>query len=127
MRAGGYRVDLRARPRPLMFARVMFARESAIIPCIASRADSGRLSRIASYTAKCRGSEYLRIVYGPEYLHPTEPFPPRGQAPIAEALRRLGALPVGRHDEFVAVGLGRYRSTQAWHQASLPGRRERGA
>jgi hypothetical protein len=67
------------------------------------------------------------IVYGPEYLHPTEPFPPRGQAPIAEALRRLGALPVGRHDEFVAVGLGRYRSTQAWHRACLPGRRERGA
>lgn len=58
------------------------------------------------------------IVYGPEYLHPTEPFPPRGEAPITEALRRLGAMPIGLHDEFVAVGLGRHRSTAAWHRSS---------
>lgn len=59
------------------------------------------------------------IVYGPAYLHPTEPFPPRGQAPIAEALRRLGATPIGRADEFVAIGLGRHRNTAAWHQAAI--------
>jgi hypothetical protein len=59
------------------------------------------------------------IVYGPKYLHPTEPFPPTGEAPVAEALRRLGATRVGRHDEFVAVGLGRYRNTAAWHEADL--------
>ena len=58
-------------------------------------------------------------VYGPEYLHPTEPFPPRGEAPIAEALRRLGATPIGRRDEFVAVGLGRHRSTAAWYRAAV--------
>lgn len=59
------------------------------------------------------------IVYGPAYLHPSEGFPPRGAAPIAEALRRLGAIAVGRHDEFVMVGLGRYRNTTAWHEAAL--------
>ena len=59
-------------------------------------------------------------VYGPEYLHPAEPFPPRGEAPIDEALRRLGAMPVGWHDEFVAVGLGRHRSTAAWHRSCAP-------
>ncbi|MQA14305.1 MAG: hypothetical protein GEV09_09070 [Pseudonocardiaceae bacterium] len=58
------------------------------------------------------------IVYGPEYLHPTESFPPGG-APITEALRRLGATRVARADEFVAVGLGRHRNTAAWHQAAL--------
>lgn len=58
-------------------------------------------------------------VYGPAYLHPTEPFPSGGEAPIAEALRRLGATSVGRIDEFVAVGLGRYRNTAAWHVATL--------
>jgi hypothetical protein len=59
------------------------------------------------------------IVYGPEYLHPTEPFPPSGEAPVATALRRLGATRVGRDDEFVAVGLGRHRNTAAWHEAAL--------
>jgi hypothetical protein len=57
--------------------------------------------------------------YGPNYLHRTEPFPPRGEAPIAEALRRLGATPLGREDEFVAIGLGRHRNTSAWHMAAL--------
>jgi hypothetical protein len=60
-----------------------------------------------------------KIVYGPAYLHPTEAFPARGEAPVAEALRRLGAMAVGRDDEFVTVGLGRYRNTAAWHEAAL--------
>lgn len=58
------------------------------------------------------------IVYGPEYLHPTEPFPPGGEAPIAVALRRLGAIAVDKNDEFVAVGLGRHRSTDDWYRRS---------
>jgi len=36
-------------------------RESAIMPSIASRAVSGCFSRIASYTSKWRGSEYLKF------------------------------------------------------------------
>lgn len=58
------------------------------------------------------------LVYGPEYLHPTEPFPGSGAAPVTEALRRLGAIPDGRDDEFVAVGLGRHRNTRAWYRAA---------
>lgn len=53
-------------------------------------------------------------VYGPELLHRTEPFPASGGGPIGGALRQLGANAVGRRDEFVAVGLGQERRTEAW-------------
>lgn len=53
-------------------------------------------------------------VVGPEMLHRTEPFPETGGGPFGAALRGLGATSVGRDDEFVAVGLGRFRRTEAW-------------
>jgi len=59
-----------------------------------------------------------QIVYGPRLLVPGEPFPvsdgPYGGSPIVLALRYLGVEAVGRHDEFVVLGLGRHRSTEDW-------------
>jgi hypothetical protein len=54
------------------------------------------------------------LAYGPEMLHRTEPFPATGGGPFGGALRTLGARSEGRHDEFVAVGLGRVRRTEDW-------------
>ena len=59
------------------------------------------------------------LVYGPTMLVPGEPFPVSGGdrlggSPICEALRYLGVEAVGRHDEFVVLGLGRHRSTEDW-------------
>jgi hypothetical protein len=54
------------------------------------------------------------IVLGPCLLGEREPFPETGGGPIGAALRRVGAVRVGRRDEFVASGLGRCRSTGEW-------------
>ena len=64
-----------------------------------------------------------QIVYGPRLLVPGEPFPvsPDGRlggSPFCEALRYLGVEAVGRHDEFVVLGLGRHRSTEEWCAAA---------
>jgi hypothetical protein len=55
-----------------------------------------------------------RIVLGPRILGVREPFPARGGGPIGVALRRVGAVAVGRRDEFIALGLGRCRRTGEW-------------
>lgn len=65
-----------------------------------------------------------QTVYGPELLVPGEPFPvssgdPSRASPIVGALRYLGVEAVGRHDEFVVLGLGRHRSTEEWCAAGL--------
>lgn len=60
------------------------------------------------------------IAYGPTYLHPTEPYPADGATPITETLRRLGVMPDGRDDEFIAVGLGRHINTTDWHRSADP-------
>jgi hypothetical protein len=54
------------------------------------------------------------LVLGPLLLVRGEPFPARGGGPVGAALRRVGAVAVGRRDEFVALGLGRCRSTGEW-------------
>ncbi|GAA4804613.1 hypothetical protein GCM10023200_47470 [Actinomycetospora chlora] len=59
------------------------------------------------------------VVLGPDVLESGDPFPAvtepgRGGSPIVRALRYLGVEAVGRHDEFVALGLGRFRSTEQW-------------
>jgi hypothetical protein len=54
------------------------------------------------------------VVLGPLILGCREPFPARGGGPVGAALRRVGAVAVGRRDEFVALGLGRCRSTGEW-------------
>jgi hypothetical protein len=54
------------------------------------------------------------LAFGPEILHRTEPFPASGGGPFGGALRTLGVRSEGRHDEFVAVGLGRFRRTEDW-------------
>jgi len=54
------------------------------------------------------------LSFGPNMLHRTEPFPDSGGGPFGGALRTLGAQSEGRHDEFVAVGLGRIRRTEDW-------------
>lgn len=53
-------------------------------------------------------------VYGPGLLVPGEPFPTDGTSPFCTALRYLGVQAVGRADEFVVLGLGRYRRTEQW-------------
>ncbi|MGI8333634.1 hypothetical protein ACRYCC_27105 [Actinomadura scrupuli] len=53
------------------------------------------------------------VVLGPLHLGENQPFPITG-TPISQALRRLGVTKGNHHDEFDAVGLGRYRRTEAW-------------
>ncbi|GAA4837454.1 hypothetical protein GCM10023201_28140 [Actinomycetospora corticicola] len=65
------------------------------------------------------------VVYGPDVLLPDEPFPvstadPHSGSPIVKALRYLGVQAVGSADEFVLLGLGRYRSTRDWCDAWTP-------
>lgn len=38
-------------------------------------------------------------------------------SPISRALRRIGVIAAAGEDEFDAIGLGRYRSNEAWAQA----------
>lgn len=38
-------------------------------------------------------------------------------SPISRALRRIGVLAAAGEDEFDAIGLGRYRSNEAWERA----------
>ena len=54
------------------------------------------------------------ITLGPRILGVREPFPATGGGPVGAALRGVGAVACGRRDEFVALGLGRYRSTGGW-------------
>jgi hypothetical protein len=58
--------------------------------------------------------EHGIVCHGPEILGSTEPFPRSGGGPIGGALRQLGVKAVGRHDEFMVLGLGRFRLTEHW-------------
>ncbi len=58
-----------------------------------------------------------QVVYGPRLLVPGEPFPASGGGPFGGAMRYVGVEAVGRHDEFVVLGLGRHRSTEEWCRA----------
>ncbi|MFJ7074748.1 hypothetical protein [Streptomyces sp. NPDC098781] len=53
------------------------------------------------------------LVLGPLGITEDERFPPDG-SPISQALRRLGVVTSGRHDEFDAVRLGRHRHVEDW-------------
>ena len=53
------------------------------------------------------------MVEGPLILGRSEVFVPR-QAPISRVLRLLGVTGELYRDEFVVVGLGRYRRTTDW-------------
>ncbi len=53
------------------------------------------------------------VVLGPLHLAENEP-PPADGSPISQALRRLGVDKRDHHDEFDAVGLGRFRETDDW-------------
>lgn len=53
------------------------------------------------------------VVLGPLVLADDE-SPPTAGSPISRALRRLGVAQGNHHDEFDAVGLGRYRTTDDW-------------
>lgn len=54
------------------------------------------------------------VVHGPQLLVRGEPFPRDGTSPFCSALRYLGVEAIGRADEFVVLGLGRYRETEHW-------------
>ncbi|MFI1766667.1 hypothetical protein ACH41H_32075 [Streptomyces sp. NPDC020800] len=53
------------------------------------------------------------LVLGPLHVEEGRPFPPAG-SPISRALRQLGATAGAGEDEFSAVGLDRYRRSEAW-------------
>ncbi|MFD3416715.1 hypothetical protein [Streptomyces decoyicus] len=53
------------------------------------------------------------VVLGPLHAPEGQPFP-RAGSPIAQALRRLGAVADAAGDEFSAVGLDRHRHTEDW-------------
>jgi hypothetical protein len=58
-----------------------------------------------------------KVVYGPDELVPGAGWR-EGGGPIDGALRELGARRGAEGDEFIAVGLGRFRHTRQW--ATIP-------
>ncbi|MEJ2864349.1 hypothetical protein [Actinomycetospora flava] len=70
--------------------------------------DGGASRQVAAVWLDCQ------IVYGPNMLVPGEGIPTDGTSPFCEALRYLGVQAVGRVDEVVVLGLGRYNRTEAW-------------
>ncbi|MFB9745126.1 hypothetical protein ACFFOU_28770 [Pseudonocardia sulfidoxydans] len=58
------------------------------------------------------------LAYGPEHSAPLRTGPLGDATPVAEALRRLGALVDEVPDEVVTVGLDRFRCTKDWFAAA---------